>query len=51
MYAANEDDPTFFPNCFIHLHDFHCNKVIIVGDFILIQDIEKVKKGGRTRMR
>jgi len=49
IYAPNNDDPTFFSSVFIHLVDFKCEEIIIDGDFNLILDVEKDKKGGLAR--
>ena len=49
LYAPNEDDPIFFQKFFNHLHDFQCDELMIGGDFNLVLDIDKDKKGGRYR--
>ena len=49
LYAPNEDNPIFFQNFFNHLRDFQCDEVMIGGDFNLVLDIDKDKKGGRYR--
>ena len=46
LYAPNEDEPSFFQDLFDHLSDFQCDDLIIGGDFNLILDLDKVKKGG-----
>ena len=46
IYAPNEDNPLFFQNFFEHLSEFNCDDIIIGGDFNLVLDIEKDKKGG-----
>ena len=45
IYAPNNDDPTFFEGFFEHLLDFKCEE-IIGGDFNLVFDLDKDKKGG-----
>ena len=49
IYAPNEDDPNFFTSTFNHLLDFNCDDIIIGGDFNLVLDVEKDKKGGTSR--
>ena len=49
IYAPNEDDPFFFKSVFNHLLDFNCDEIITGGDFNLVLDIEKGKKGGNKR--
>ena len=49
MYAPNDDDPNFFTSVFDHLSDFNCEQVIIGGDFNLVLEVEKDKKGGLAR--
>ena len=46
IYAPNEDDPAFFKNLLDHLQDFERDEIIIGGDFNLVLDVEKDKKGG-----
>ena len=46
IYAPNEDDPAFFKNLLDHLQDFEGDKIIIGGNFNLVLDVEKDKKGG-----
>ena len=46
IYAPNNDDPTFFTSVFERLADFKFDEVIIGGDFNLVLDVEKDKKGG-----
>ena len=46
LYAPNNDDPTFFTSVFERLADFKCDEVIIGGDYNLVLDVEKDKKGG-----
>ena len=47
LYALNEDEPSFFQDFFVRLSDFQCDDLIIGGDFNLILDLDKDKKGGR----
>ena len=49
VYAPNEDDPVFFQAVFGHLSSFHCEEIIIRGDFNLVLDLVKDKKGGLPR--
>ena len=49
LYAPNDDEPCFFQDFFDHLRDFQCEDLIIGGDFNLVLDIEKDKKGGRPK--
>ena len=45
IYAPNEDDPAFFKCLFDHLQDFQGDDIIIGGDFNLVLDVGKDKKG------
>ena len=49
LYGPNEDDAIFFTSFFDHLSDFKCQEIIIGGDFNLVLDLEKDKKGGLAR--
>ena len=49
IYAPNEDDPAFFKNLLDHLQDFEGDEIIIGGDFNLVLDVEKDKKGGLSK--
>ena len=49
IYAPNEDDPNFFHALFEHLSSFHCEEIIIGGDFNLVLELEKDKKGGLAK--
>ena len=48
LHAPNEE-PSFFQDFFHHLSDFQCDDLIIGGDFNLILDLDKDKKGGRYK--
>ena len=48
LYAPNEDRPEFFRGISNYLQDFQCDEIIIGGDFNLVMDIEKDKRGGRA---
>lgn len=48
IYAPNEDKPDFFRDISIYLQDFQCDEVIIGGEFNLVMDIKKDKRGGRA---
>ena len=47
IYAPNEDKPTFFQNILNQLLCFDCSMIILGGDFNLVLDVQKDKKGGR----
>ena len=46
VYAPNEDDPNFFKTLAEHIEDFQKDEIVIGGDFNLVLDVEKDKKGG-----
>ena len=46
VYAPNEDNPAFFRNVRDKLCSFECDFVIFGGDFNLVCDVSKDKKGG-----
>ena len=46
VYAPNEDNPAFFRNVREKLCSFECVFVIFGGDFNLVCDVSKDKKGG-----
>ena len=48
LYAPNEDKPDFFRDIAIYLQDCQCDEIIIGGDFNLVMDVSKDKKGGRA---
>ena len=45
IYAPNKDEPTFFQNVCEKLSSFDCDFTIFGGDFNLVCDIHKYKKG------
>ena len=49
LVPPNDDEPTFYQNFFDHVLDFQCEDLIIGGDFNLVLDLDKDKKGGRGR--
>lgn len=49
IYAPNDDNPAFFLDFFDHLTDFKCEDIIIGGDYNLVLDLEKDKKGGLAK--
>ena len=49
IYAPNDDDPAFSESFFSHLRDFHCDDIVLGGDFNLVLDLEKDKKGGLAK--
>ena len=51
MYTPNDGDPAFFESFFSHLQDFHCDDMILAGDFNLVLNLEKDKKGGLAKTR
>ena len=46
IYAPNNDDRDFFKNVFNNLSTFECEHIVLGGDFNLVQNIPKDKKGG-----
>ena len=46
IYAPNNDDRDFFKNVFNNLSTFECEHIVLGGDFNLVQNISKDKKGG-----
>ena len=46
IYAPNKGEPTFFQNVCEKLSSFDCDFIIFGGDFNLVCDIHKDKKGG-----
>ena len=48
IYAPNKDNPAFF-DLFYHLSEFNCHDIVIVGDFNLVLDLEKDKRGGVSK--
>ena len=48
IYAPNEDNPAFFLDFFDHLTDFN-SEDIIIGDYNLVLDLDKDKKGGLAK--
>ena len=49
IYASNEDDPNFFTSVFKQLLDFKCEEIIVGGDFNLVLNVDRDKKGGLAR--
>lgn len=49
IYAPNDDNPSYFRKIYDHLLNFNCEEIIMGGDFNLVLDIEKDKKGGQPR--
>lgn len=49
IYAPNNDNPNFFINVSEQLKKFNCDEIIFGGDFNLVLDIAKDKKGGLAR--
>ena len=48
IYAPNNDNPTFFQNLLDRILSFECEEVIMGGDFNLVMDFQKDKKGGNA---
>ena len=46
VYAPNEDNPTFFKHVSEKLSSFECDFIVFGGDFNLVCDVFKDKKGG-----
>ena len=46
LYTPSEERPEFFRDISNYLQDFQCNEIIIGGDFNLVMDIKKDKRGG-----
>lgn len=50
IYVFNEDDLNFFCVFFDYLFSFYCEEIIIGGDFNLVFDFNKDKKGGFVKI-
>ena len=48
IYAPNDDDPVF-KSFFSHLQVFRCDNIILGGNFNLVLNLEKDKKGGLAK--
>ena len=48
IHAPNNDNPTFFQNLLDQILSFECEEVIMGGDFNLVIDVRKDKKGGNA---
>ena len=46
IYAPNQDNPSFFKNIGENASSFKCDFIVFGGDFNLVCDIHKDKKGG-----
>ena len=49
IYAPNEDNPAFFLDFFDHLIDFKGDDIIMGGDYNLVLDLDKDKRGGLAK--
>ena len=49
IYAPNEDNPAFFLDFFDHLTDFKGDDIIMGGDYNLVLDLDKDKRGGLAK--
>ena len=47
IYAPNKDEPIFFQNVREQMLLFKCEEIILGGDFSLVRDVTKDKKGGK----
>ena len=47
IYAPNKDDPIFFQNAREQMIMLRCKEIILGGDFNLVMDLTKDKKGGK----
>ena len=52
IYASNNENPTFFKKVLTdsHLLSLDCEEIILEGDFNLVMDVQKDKKGGNPVM-
>ena len=48
IYVPNNDNPAFFQTLLCHILSFECEEVIVGGDFNLVLDVHKDKKGGNS---
>ena len=48
IYAPNKDDPIFFQNIREQMTMFRCEETILGGDFNLVMDVKKDKRGGKS---
>ena len=46
IYAPNNDNATFPQNLLDQILSFECEEIIMGGDFNLVMDVQKDKKGG-----
>ena len=46
IYAPNNDNATFSQNLLDQILSFECEEIILGGDFNLVMDVQKDKKGG-----
>ena len=49
IYAPSENNPAFFLDGFDHLTDFKGDDIIIGGDYNLVLDLDKDKRGGLAK--
>ena len=49
IYAPNEDNSAFFLDLFEHLADFNGEDIVIGGDYNLVLDLDKDKRGGLAK--
>ena len=48
IYAPNNDNATFSQNLLDQILSFECEEIIMGGDFNLVMDVQKDKKGGNA---
>ena len=46
IYAPNKDDPVFSQTIRDQMTMFRCEEIVLVGDFNVVMDVKKDKKGG-----
>ena len=51
IYAPNNDNATFSQNLLDQILSFECEEIIMGGDFNLVMDVQKDKKGGNGQRR
>ena len=49
IYVPNEDNPAFFFDLFDYLADFKGEDIILGGDYNLVLDLDKDKRGGLSK--
>ena len=49
IYVPNEDNPAFFFDLFDYLADFEGEDIILGGEYNLVLDLDKDKRGGLSK--